>query len=54
MAVVKGTFSTNMTGRVGSVVFRNRSGKNCQLVIAGIGCDFITLNYQTNTLMTLS
>lgn len=28
MAVVKGTFSTNMTGRVGSVVFRNRSGKN--------------------------
>lgn len=28
MAVVKGTFSTNMTGRVGSVVYRNRSGKN--------------------------
>ena len=28
MAIVKGTFSTNLTGRVGSVVYRNRSGKN--------------------------
>lgn len=28
MAVVKGTFSTNMTGRVGSVVYRNRGGIN--------------------------
>ena len=28
MAVVKGTFSTNMRGRVGSVVYRNRGGVN--------------------------
>lgn len=28
MAVVKGTFATNMTGRVGSVVYRYRSGQN--------------------------
>jgi len=28
MAVIKGTFSTNLTGRVGSVVYRNRGGKN--------------------------
>lgn len=28
MAVVKGTFATNMKGRVGSVVYRNRSGQN--------------------------
>lgn len=28
MAVVKGTFGTNMKGRVGSVVFRNRGGMN--------------------------
>lgn len=28
MAVVKGTFGTNMKGRVGSVVFRNRGGVN--------------------------
>lgn len=28
MAVIKGTFSTNLKGRVGSVVYRNRNGVN--------------------------
>lgn len=28
MAIIKGTFSTNLKGRVGSVVYRNRNGKN--------------------------